>query len=131
MSTTHEGGIAIEFLVDQGRLFTMYRGRIRFELLEDDAPKTTENFRLLAEKDEYTEGHTRRVALLAVGVLLIVLVLGILVYRSPELILSVVDASQAAEFDEALDKFCEEWNLGTPDKARFEQEYLLAAGTRA
>jgi SAM-dependent methyltransferase len=35
------------------------------------------------------------------------------------------------EFDEALDRFCDEWNLGTPDKARFEQEYLVAAGTRA
>jgi SAM-dependent methyltransferase len=36
-----------------------------------------------------------------------------------------------AEFDEALDRFCDEWNLGTPDAARFEQEYLLAVGTRA
>src|SRR5258707_5613129 len=29
------------------------KGTIRFELLEDDAPKTTENFRLLAEKGYY------------------------------------------------------------------------------
>jgi SAM-dependent methyltransferase len=36
-----------------------------------------------------------------------------------------------AEFDEALDRFCDEWNRGTPDQARFEQEYLLAVGTRA
>jgi hypothetical protein len=36
-----------------------------------------------------------------------------------------------AEFDEALDRFGDEWNLGTPDQARFEQEYLLAVGTRA
>jgi SAM-dependent methyltransferase len=36
-----------------------------------------------------------------------------------------------AELDEALDRFCEEWNLGTPDSARFEMEYLLAVGTRA
>ncbi|MGI8781734.1 MAG: class I SAM-dependent methyltransferase [Solirubrobacteraceae bacterium] len=35
------------------------------------------------------------------------------------------------EFDEALDRFCDEWNRGTPDHARFEMEYLLAAGTRA
>src|ERR1041385_7066085 len=28
-------------------------GTIRFELLEEDAPKTTENFRLLAEKGFY------------------------------------------------------------------------------
>jgi SAM-dependent methyltransferase len=35
------------------------------------------------------------------------------------------------EFDEAVDAFCDEWNLGTPDEARFEQEYLLAVGARA
>jgi SAM-dependent methyltransferase len=35
------------------------------------------------------------------------------------------------EFDEALNAFCDEWNRGTPDNARFEQEYLLAVGTRA
>ena len=29
------------------------KGTIRFELLEEDAPKTTENFRLLAEKGYY------------------------------------------------------------------------------
>lgn len=34
------------------------------------------------------------------------------------------------ELDEALDEFCEEWNLGTPDNARFEMEYLLSVGTR-
>ena len=36
-----------------------------------------------------------------------------------------------AELDAALDQFCEEWNRGTPDKARFEIEYLLTVGTRA
>ena len=36
-----------------------------------------------------------------------------------------------AEFDAALDDFCEEWNRGTPDGARFELEYLVAVGTRA
>jgi SAM-dependent methyltransferase len=36
-----------------------------------------------------------------------------------------------AEFQEAVDRFCDEWNLGTPGDARFEQEYLLAVGTRA
>ncbi len=35
-----------------------------------------------------------------------------------------------AEFDEALDHFCDEWNRGTADDARFEKEYLLAVGTR-
>jgi SAM-dependent methyltransferase len=38
---------------------------------------------------------------------------------------------QEAEFIEALDRFCDEWNRGTPDQARFEQEYLVAVGTRA
>ena len=37
---------------------------------------------------------------------------------------------RAAEFDEALDAFCDEWNRGTADRARFEKEYLLAVGTR-
>ena len=35
-----------------------------------------------------------------------------------------------ADFDEALDRFCDEWNRGTPDRARFEKEYLVAVGTR-
>ena len=34
------------------------------------------------------------------------------------------------ELDEALDRFCDEWNLGSEDEARFEQEYLVVAGTR-
>ena len=38
---------------------------------------------------------------------------------------------QEAELDEALNAFCEEWNLGTDDDARFEQEYLISVGTRA
>jgi SAM-dependent methyltransferase len=36
----------------------------------------------------------------------------------------------AAAFDAALDGFCDEWNRGTADDARFEMEYLLAVGTR-
>jgi SAM-dependent methyltransferase len=35
-----------------------------------------------------------------------------------------------AELDEAIARFCDEWNLGTADDARFEQEYLVAVGTR-
>jgi SAM-dependent methyltransferase len=35
------------------------------------------------------------------------------------------------EFDAAVDAFCDEWNRGTDERARFEQEYLLAVGTRA
>jgi SAM-dependent methyltransferase len=38
---------------------------------------------------------------------------------------------RAEEFDAALDAFCEEWNRGTGDRARFEMEYLLTVGTRA
>jgi SAM-dependent methyltransferase len=34
------------------------------------------------------------------------------------------------ELDEALDRFCDEWNLGTGDEARFEQEYLIVVATR-
>jgi len=36
-----------------------------------------------------------------------------------------------AELEEAIDAFCDEWNRGTADDARFEQEYLVAVGTRA
>jgi ubiquinone/menaquinone biosynthesis C-methylase UbiE len=36
-----------------------------------------------------------------------------------------------AEFDATVDRFCEEWNRGEPDDARFEMEYLLAVGRRA
>jgi ubiquinone/menaquinone biosynthesis C-methylase UbiE len=35
-----------------------------------------------------------------------------------------------AEFDENVDRFCEKWNRGAPDDARFEMEYLLAVGRR-
>jgi hypothetical protein len=34
------------------------------------------------------------------------------------------------ELDAALSAFCDEWNLGTAEQARFEQEYLLVVGTR-
>jgi SAM-dependent methyltransferase len=34
------------------------------------------------------------------------------------------------ELDAALSAFCDEWNLGTADQARFEQEYLVVVGTR-
>jgi SAM-dependent methyltransferase len=34
------------------------------------------------------------------------------------------------ELDAALDEFCDEWNRGSADDARFEQEYLVAVGTR-
>jgi SAM-dependent methyltransferase len=37
---------------------------------------------------------------------------------------------RGAEFEAALDQFCDDWNVGTPDDARFELEYLLAVGTR-
>ena len=37
---------------------------------------------------------------------------------------------QEAEFNAAVDAFCDEWNLGTEDAARFEQEYLVVVGTR-
>ena len=37
---------------------------------------------------------------------------------------------RADEFDQALDAFCDEWNRGTPEEARFEKEYLLTVGIR-
>jgi SAM-dependent methyltransferase len=44
---------------------------------------------------------------------------------------NAVRNGQEAEFDDALDRFCDEWNRGTPERARFEMEYSLAVGTRA
>ena len=38
---------------------------------------------------------------------------------------------RADEFDAALDAFCDDWNLGTADNARFEKEFLVAVGTKA
>ena len=38
---------------------------------------------------------------------------------------------RASEFDEALDLFCDKWNLGTTDQANFQMEFLLAVGTRS
>jgi ubiquinone/menaquinone biosynthesis C-methylase UbiE len=40
-------------------------------------------------------------------------------------------SEREAEFVEVLNRFCDEWNRGTADRARFEKEYLLAVGTRA
>jgi len=37
---------------------------------------------------------------------------------------------RADEFDSALDRFCDEWNRGTSEEARFEKEYLVAVGTK-
>jgi SAM-dependent methyltransferase len=44
---------------------------------------------------------------------------------------NAVRTEREAEFDQALNHFCDEWNRGTPERARFEKEYLLAVGTRA
>jgi SAM-dependent methyltransferase len=44
---------------------------------------------------------------------------------------NAVREGREAEFDATLDRFCDEWNRGTADAARFEMEYLLAVGTRA
>ncbi len=35
------------------------------------------------------------------------------------------------EFDAALRGFCDDWNLGTAEQGRFEQEYLVSVGVRA
>ena len=34
------------------------------------------------------------------------------------------------EFDAALNAFCDKWNRGTPERARFEKEYLISVATR-
>ena len=37
---------------------------------------------------------------------------------------------RAEELDEALDEFCEKWNLEDSGDARFEQEYMISVGRR-
>jgi SAM-dependent methyltransferase len=44
---------------------------------------------------------------------------------------NAVNTGREAEFDAALDRFCDDWNRGTPEQARFELEYLVAVGRRA
>ena len=43
---------------------------------------------------------------------------------------NAVKTDREDEFDQALDAFCDEWNLGSAGQARFEKEYLVAVGTR-
>jgi ubiquinone/menaquinone biosynthesis C-methylase UbiE len=44
---------------------------------------------------------------------------------------NAVREGRGDEFDAALQAFFDEWNCGTPDRARFEFQYLLAVGERA
>jgi SAM-dependent methyltransferase len=44
--------------------------------------------------------------------------------------LDAVRDGREGEFDAALAAFGEQWNRGTPERARFEQEYLVAVGTK-
>jgi SAM-dependent methyltransferase len=41
------------------------------------------------------------------------------------------NTGRKTEFNEALDQFSDEWNRGTPERAHFAMEYLVAMGTRA
>lgn len=43
---------------------------------------------------------------------------------------NAVRNGQEREFDEALERFTEEWDRGSEGAARFEKEYLVAVGTR-
>jgi SAM-dependent methyltransferase len=43
---------------------------------------------------------------------------------------NAVANGQDAEFDAALDAFCDEWDRGSDGAARFEQEYLVVVGKR-
>jgi cyclophilin family peptidyl-prolyl cis-trans isomerase len=48
-------------MVNKTAVIETNKGTIKFELLEEDAPKTTENFRLLAEKGYYDDVIFHRV----------------------------------------------------------------------
>ncbi|HXR60777.1 MAG TPA: methyltransferase domain-containing protein, partial [Solirubrobacterales bacterium] len=43
---------------------------------------------------------------------------------------NAVKDGREEEFDQAVTEFCEEWNRGSADDARFEKEYLLAVGRK-
>lgn len=43
---------------------------------------------------------------------------------------NAVRDGREGELDAALDAFCDEWNLGGDEDARFEQEYLVVVATR-
>ncbi len=43
---------------------------------------------------------------------------------------NAVKDGREQEFDDALDAFCDEWNRGSEEDARFEKEYLVAVGTK-
>ncbi len=53
-------------------------------------------------------------------------------YYGPTIAVRANAAADGREqaFDEALDRFCDTWDLGSPSAARFEKEYLVAVGTR-
>jgi SAM-dependent methyltransferase len=44
---------------------------------------------------------------------------------------NAVKEGREEEFDQAVSDFCEEWNRGSAEDARFEKEYLVAVGRRA
>ena len=43
---------------------------------------------------------------------------------------NAAQTGREGELDAALDAFCDAWNRGSDDRARFEIEYLIAIGTR-
>ena len=44
---------------------------------------------------------------------------------------NAVKNGQEQEFDEVVDAFCDRWNIGGDGPARFDQEYIVAVGTRS
>ena len=39
-------------------------------------------------------------------------------------------AGREGDLDDALDQFCDNWDMAGADDARFEMEYLISVGTR-
>ena len=44
--------------------------------------------------------------------------------------MAAAEFSSVAELDAALDAFCDRWDRGTADGARFEMEYSITVGTK-
>lgn len=83
-------------------------GRVRFHALERDALEITAFARAHDYGEHFKAHYGPTIAARA----------------------NAVRDGRADAFDAALDAFCDTWNTGTPERARFEKEYLLAVGTR-
>ena len=92
----------------EDHLAALFGNRVDFHTLQRDVLEIT----AFAEPYGYAEHFTR--------------------YYGPTIAARANAAKEGREeeFDQALRAFCDTWNVGTSEAARFEKEYLVAVGTR-